>query len=137
MSSAAVMRRAGLRRVWRSTLRAKEGCSAAQNRVSRYRPKSWKHGLHADPQRRRCIPCMVWLIARFMTSFGLAGRPLYGRDSPLRSRFYGVRRLDAVLDYVSSGLTRSLAQCAPLTAETRTQAIENGVEPPYSISQSS
>jgi len=65
---------------------------------------------------------------------------------------YGVRRLDAVLDHAGSGLARSLHTPlpespltteapkpthslpeSPLTTETGTQAVENGVEPPYSI----
>jgi len=54
---------------------------------------------------------------------------------------YGVRRLDAVLDYVSSGLARNPAvpkgghalTGPAFTIKTGTQAAENGVEPPYSI----
>jgi len=49
---------------------------------------------------------------------------------------YGVRRLDAVLGPLSSGFTQDWALASPtppLTTETRTQAVENGVEPPYSI----
>jgi len=53
---------------------------------------------------------------------------------------YGVRRLDAVLDRLNSGLTRKPAHStwgaltAPhLTTETGTRAVESGVEPPYSI----
>ena len=48
----------------------------------------------------------------------------------------GVRRLDAVLDPFSSGFTQDWAPASPtpqLTTETRTLAVENGVEPPYSI----
>ena len=55
---------------------------------------------------------------------------------------YGVRRLDAVLDPLSSGLTRKPAQskgdaitCGGLDHRDRNSAVENGVEPPYSISE--
>ena len=70
------------------------------------------------------------------TALGVGSTPPGQRVSRV-SFPYGVWRLDAVLDHVSSGLTRKRVHCEgsmplltlALTTKTGTRAVENGVEP--------